>query len=49
MLVVADTTSVNQKDIQLVLANNRTITFEEDADIKYDKRVVLLQILESNK
>ena len=38
MLVVADTTSVNQKDIQLVLANNRTITFEEDADIKYDKK-----------
>ena len=36
MLVVADTTSVNQKDIQLVLANNRTITFEEDADIKYE-------------
>ena len=38
MLVVADTASVNQKDIQLVLANNRTITFEEDADIKYDKK-----------
>ena len=27
-----------KKDIQLVLANNRTITFEEDADIKYDKK-----------
>ena len=38
LLVVADSSTVNQKDIQLVLANNRTITFEEDADIKYDKK-----------
>lgn len=38
MLVVTDTISANQKDIQLVLANNRTITFEKDADIKYDKK-----------
>lgn len=26
----------NEKDIQLILANNKTITFQKDADIEYD-------------
>ncbi len=38
LLVTVDSSSVNHKDIQLVLANNKTITFEKDADIKYDKK-----------
>lgn len=38
LLVSADSSLVNHKDVRLVLANNRTITFEGDADIKYDKK-----------
>lgn len=38
LLVTVDSSSVNHKDIQLVLANNKTITFEKDADIKYNKK-----------
>lgn len=30
--------TVNEKDIQLILANNKTITFQNDADIKYDEK-----------
>lgn len=29
---------VDEKDIQLILSNNKTITFEKDADIKYDDK-----------
>jgi ferric-dicitrate binding protein FerR (iron transport regulator) len=37
LFVAADSSAVNRKDIRLVLANNETITFENDADIKYDR------------
>lgn len=36
-VAVVDSSSFNRKDVRLVLANNETITFEGDADIKYDK------------
>lgn len=35
--VVTDTIITNQKDIQLVIAGNQTMTFKEDADIYYNK------------
>lgn len=38
LIAAADSSLASQKDIQLVLANNKTITFEGDADIKYDKK-----------
>lgn len=38
LIAAADSSPASQKDIQLVLANNKTITFEGDADIKYDKK-----------
>lgn len=41
-LLCATDSPVNEKDIQLILTNNRIITFDKDADIRYDDEKVII-------